>query len=315
MGETSIEKIDSKILQLQSLETEFDLVMTQYKQAYLDFINSVQTINGNNYGNNRQFTSLQGRRFWGTAGIKDVTVNSEDECSAMCAQDAKCTGATFNSSTGYCWLRSGNGSVTVSTNNNEFALMPSVSQNTNNLQMLNDKLINLNLQIMDTLNEIEPVAFDETERKNEKKAFMETTNGNLLSEREKIEKLLDQYNDLTQQYNVNSIYVRQTNAMYMLWSFISISLIIIIIKLLLTPEAKTSENMVFLIKLLMFFILIFIITKLNHPSAFAIFGLIVILVIFKIMNQTGSGSKSGYGSGSGSGSGYGSNSYSQKSYY
>jgi len=314
---TKNDNLDSSILRLQSLETEFDLVMTQYKQAYLDYISSLQTTNGNNNEGGREFTSLQGRRFWGTGGIKDITVNNADECKASCAEDLMCTGATFNSSSGYCWIRSGNGDVTVSSNNNEYALMPSVSQNTNNLKMLNDKLIKLNIDIMNELNSNEPIVFNQVENKNVKKSEMENTNKELIKERINIMKLMDQYDDLMQQYDSNSIYVRQANASYMVWSFISISLIIIIIKLILTPEVKLIDNINFLIKLFLFFVLIVSITKLNHPAAFAIFGLLIIMLIFKIMNKIGSGSGSGSGSSGRSGYGLGQpgssyNSYSQR---
>uniref|UniRef100_A0A6C0KYJ5 Apple domain-containing protein n=1 Tax=viral metagenome TaxID=1070528 RepID=A0A6C0KYJ5_9ZZZZ len=288
----AVDKMDSSILKLQSLEAEYDLVMTQYRQAYLDYISSLQTINTENNGQGRQFDTLQGRRFWGTSGIKDLTVASTDECIASCAGDLNCTGASFNLSSGYCWLRTGDGDVTVSNNNDEYALMPSISQNTNNLKMLNDKLIRLNVEIMNELNSTEPTVFREIETKNEKKTIMENRNEELLKEKAKILKSMGEYEDLTAQYDSNSIYVRQANAEYILWTILAVTIIVIIIKMVVTPQSRGSDHIKFALKLILGFVFLVTLTKLDNPSAYAIFGVFVIVAIF-VVSSSASGSGSG----------------------
>jgi hypothetical protein len=298
----AIDKMDSSILKLQSLEAEYDLVMTQYRQAYLDYISSLQNINTENNGKNREFNTLQGRRFWGTSGIKELIVNSPDECIASCAEDLTCTGASFNLSSGYCWLRKGEGDVTVSSNNDEYALMPSVSQNTSNLKMLNDKLIKLNTEIMNELNSTEPIVFREIETKNEKKTIMENRNEELLKEKAKIIKSMGDYEDLTAQYDSNSIYVRQANAEYIIWTILAVTIIVIIIKMVITPESRGSDHIKFALKIILGFVFLITITKLNNPAGFAIFGLFLIIIIFGVSSMASSGpSNLGYGSRSGVG--------------
>ena len=201
--QTTVEILNNSSLNLQSLQKEYDLAMMQYKQANLDYIASLQSKIAN--GDTRVFDILPSSRFWGTSGIKDIVVNKIEECQAGCAEDSRCTGATFNSSNGYCWLRTGTGSVSTSTDPNESAIMPKVSQNISNLKMLNDKLIQLNLQIMDELNRSEPVVLDEIAHKDEKQAQMEETNQQLLEERIKILELLDETQDLMVKYDTNSI--------------------------------------------------------------------------------------------------------------
>jgi hypothetical protein len=286
MSDTTIDKLDSSILKLKSLESEFDLVMTQYKQAYLDYINTLQTTASSTTTTTgqREFKSIQNSKFWGTVGLKETTVTSMDECKAMCAGDANCTGATFNSSSSYCWLRSGDGDVNVSDNPSEYALMPSMTQNTNNLKMLNDKLINLNIQIISALNESEPIVFDSIEHKDETKAQMQDTKQKLEDEREKIYKLLDQYDDLSSQYDSNSIYVRQMNASYIFWTSLAVIIIIIIVKLLITPQSRGSDTVKITFRLIFIFIFIIAITKMNTASGFAIFGVFIILILLRIFN-------------------------------
>jgi hypothetical protein len=319
---TTIDKIDSAILNLQSLEAEFDLVMTQYKQAYLDYISSLQTQQGslNSSGNvSNTFNIMQGR-YWGTSGLKDITVNNIDECKAACAEDAKCTGATFNSSSGYCWLRTGTGIVSVSSNSNEFAIMPSVSQNVNNLKMLNDKLIDLNVKIMNELNSTEPTVLEEDDKKNIKTAQMQEANQKLLVERKNIYDLLDQYDDLNAQYYTNSIQVRQTNANYILWSTLAFIIIVFIIRFFFVPDSTMTDHIKFLVKLIIAVIFIISVTKINTPVGLAFFGIIFIILILRIIFKlnkkflTSFNSRSGSSSGSGFGSGLGFGSNNNSSY-
>ena len=259
-------------------------------------------------GNQRVFNILPSSRFWGSSGIKDIVVNKIEECQAACAEDAKCTGATFNSSSGYCWLRTGTGDINTSTNPNESAIMPSVSQNVNNLKMLNDKLIQLNMQIMDELNRSEPIVLDEVAHKDEKRAQMEETNQELLEQRKKILEFLDETQDLNVKYDTNSIYANQSNAEYIIWTIIVIIVVSFILRLALFPDSSIRDHVKFFIKIVLFFGLIVSMINMNNPAGMAIFGLLFLFLIVKIMNKINgrdgdSGSGSGYGSGSGSGSG------------
>ena len=302
--QTSYEILDNSSMKLQSLQKEYDLAMTQYKQANLDYIASLESKIAN--GGTRVFNVLPSSRFWGSSGIKDIVVNKIEECQAACAEDAKCTGATFNSSSGYCWVRTGTGEVTPSTSSNESAIMPNVSQNINNLKMLNDKLIQLNVEIMDELNRSEPVVLDEVAHKNEKKAQMEETNQQLLEERIKILELLDETQDLNVQYDTNSIYAKQSNAEYILWTIIVIMLVSFILRLALFPDSSGKDHVKFFIKIVLFFGLLISMMKMNNPAGMAIFGLLVLFLIIKIMNKINDkeGSDSGYGSRSGYSSSY-----------
>jgi hypothetical protein len=302
--QTSYEILNNSSMNLQSLQKEYDLAMTQYKQANLDYIASLESKVAN--GGTRIFNILPSSRFWGSSAIKDIIVNKIEECQAACAEDAKCTGATFNSSSGYCWLRTGTGEINTSTNPNEYAIMPNVSQNINNLKMLNDKLIQLNMQIMDELNRSEPVVLDEVAHKNEKKAQMEETNQQLLEERIKILELLDETQDLNVQYDTNSIYAKQSNAEYILWTIIVIMLVSFILRLALFPDSSGKDHVKFFIKIVLFFGLLISMMKMNNPAGMAIFGLLVLFLIIKIMNKINDkeGSDSGYGSRSGYSSSY-----------
>jgi len=279
-----VDKTDSSILTLQSLETEFNLVMIQYKQAYTDYINSLKTkITEKN--NKREFSVTQGQRYWGTSGIRNVVVNKVEECEAACAADAKCTGATFNASSGFCWVRSGSGSTTVSNNKNEYAIMPIISQNINNLKELNDKLVDLNEKIIKELNKTQPIVLNDIENKDIKKVEMEEVNTKLMKERKEIYELLDQHTDLNAQYDENSLYVNQSNASYILWSMIAIIMIILVVRVTVMPETKISDHIKFTFIVIIFFVFLIILTKMYNPTGFLFFGLFILLIIIVIMGK------------------------------
>jgi len=285
-----VDKVESSILKLQTLEAEFDLVMTQYKQAYLDYINSLQTKTTNN--NKKEFTVMQGKRFWGTSGIKDIVVNKVEECQAACAEDMKCSGATFNSSSGYCWLRSGSGSVSISNNDNESAIMPTLSQDINNLKELNDRLIELNGKIITELNSTQYDVLTEIDNKDIKKADMEQVNATLNQERKQIYELLDQHTDLNTQYNENTLYVNQTNASYIIWSVIAIVMIILVVRVTIMPETKLSEHIKFAVFVIIFFVFVVTLTKMYNPSGFLFFGLFFIIIVIVVMSKINNSSTS-----------------------
>jgi hypothetical protein len=285
-----VDKVESSILNLETLEAEFDLVMTQYKQAYLDYINSLQTKTTNN--NKKEFSVMQGKRFWGTSGIKDIIVNKVEECQAACAEDMKCSGATFNSSSGYCWLRSGSGSVSISNNNNESAIMPTLSQDINNLKELNDRLMELNSKIITELSSREYDVLTEIDNKDIKKADMEQVNARLNEERKQIYELLDQHTDINTQYNENSLYVNQSNASYIIWSVIAIVMIILVVRVTIMPESKLSEHIKFAIIVIIFFIFVVTLTKMYNPTGFLFFGLFFIIIVIVVMSKINKGSTS-----------------------
>jgi hypothetical protein len=285
-----VDKVESSILNLETLEAEFDLVMTQYKQAYLDYINSLQTKTTNN--NKKEFSVMQGKRFWGTSGIKDIVVNKVEECEAACAEDMKCSGATFNSSSGYCWLRSGSGSLSISNNNNESAIMPTLSQDINNLKELNDRLMELNSKIITELSSREYDALTEIDNKDIKKADMEQVNARLNEERKQIYELLDQHTDINTQYNENSLYVNQSNASYIIWSVIAIVMIILVVRVTIMPESKLSEHIKFAIIVIIFFIFVVTLTKMYNPTGFLFFGLFFIIIVIVVMSKINKGSTS-----------------------
>jgi hypothetical protein len=266
----------SATLKLQLLENEFNLVMKQYEQAHANYISSLQSKGA--LTDKNKFVSLQGRVFWGTAGLKEGTVDSEDACKALCSSDPLCTGATYNSAKAYCWTRSGKGDVSPDTPEN-YALISDISQNVNNIQKLNDRLTELNKKIENILTEIIPQHQQEIDEKNAKQTSLQTVYQELLADRQNIDEMIKEYKMIDQQYADNSIYVEQANSSHILWFIFAAIIVFYTLKLQFFPGVKSNPiRFIFWFCIAVLFAIVT--TRINTAPGFFLWGLIIALVCF-----------------------------------
>lgn len=142
----SVNNTKSVILKITLLETEYNNTLIQYQQAYQNYTEDLTK-----YQTNKTFNNiLNGRVFWGTSGIKQISTNDINVCKASCSETPNCSGATFNSTSNTCWLRSGDGDVFPGLNT-ENAIIPDVIQSSNILKKLNAKLLDINTKIINLI--------------------------------------------------------------------------------------------------------------------------------------------------------------------
>jgi len=92
------------------------------------------------------WASLKGYTFWGKSAVSSTTSTSVSNCKTSCANNLKCTGATFNTSKQLCWIRTGNGEILEGLSS-DYAIVPKLKQQAYILKQLNDKLTKLNTDI------------------------------------------------------------------------------------------------------------------------------------------------------------------------
>jgi hypothetical protein len=281
MSNSDSEVIESSVLKLQSLQTEFGLVMTQYKQAYANYISNVQatgtSADSGSSGSTTAFTTLQGRTFWGAAGISDSAATSVEECQALCSSDSTCTGATFNSEKQQCFTRSGQGDVAVG-EDNEYAIVPELAQNAQVLQMLNQKLMDLNAKISDTLNTMTEPSKNNTTAANSQNDELKSIYNSLLAERKNIDKMLNDYTTLNEAVSDQSIYVLQNNTAYMFWFLVALIIVIFTLKIQFFPELRTNFTKIVFwgITAILFITLMM---QLNTPTGYFLWLSLVAIII------------------------------------
>ena len=218
------DNLESINIQLETLEKEYMVVLKSYETAYENYISTLH-----NKDNTTNFSALQGRSYWGTYGIKEGSAVTQQECESMCLSDTKCTGATFNPSKRYCWVRGGESNLTTGIEGN-YALIPKVRENLILLKSLNQRLIDINKRINNKLNLLYPIAQEETKLKNQKQKELNEYYASLLKDQIGLDKMLKEYQILEEELTNNTLYVNQQNASLRIWALIALFLLVITIK-------------------------------------------------------------------------------------
>lgn len=303
----------SAIIKLHVLENEYNLVMKQYEQAHLNYISSLQsqgvltdsseqcknwadetpsqcTANPNYMlkmckkscqkylTDQKKYVELNGRVFWGTAGLKEGNVVSINECKALCSSDPLCTGATYNSAKAYCWTRSGKGDVATGLDT-DIALLTDITQNTNMMQQLNDKLTELNRKISNALSEIVPEAQEQANKKNAQQMQLQQIYDQLLTDRKNIDMMINEYRLINEEYTDNSVYVEQTNSAYILWIIFAVVIVFFTLNLQFFPNVR-SNPVRFIFWYVILVLLTIVTTHLNSAPGFLLWGLIIVMISF-----------------------------------
>jgi hypothetical protein len=145
-------------LDLERLTNEYDAVLVQYKKAKADLSGTKSE--------SKQL--VKGQQVMGGQALGETDAKSAEDCSAICASDEKCTGATYKGTLSKCATYSGaNLDATPSDSPDDYAIY---NANTKLAKSLNQKLVSLNKQIKelskgkpDTSGVIEKLQSDETE--------------------------------------------------------------------------------------------------------------------------------------------------------
>lgn len=261
----------SGILTLENLQKEYDNTMILYQQAQENYNLALNNID------KKKYVTLSGKTYWGTGAIQQKTGSSISECSALCSNDVKCKGATFDAKDNTCWTRTGSSSLTSGTST-QTAIISEVTNAALNLQNLNEQLLSLNNQITNynfengnttpveqsTLNT--NVNTDNTDIKSQYNI--------LLSDRKKIQDILDEFSRINTNNKNMEIYNTQNRTYYMMWSYLAFVFIIIFVKITFYPQMVVSWGS-FVLYTIIGAILLLLVHFLKSASIFFIFILII----------------------------------------
>jgi len=267
--------MNSYIIQIETLEKEYMVVLKQYEENYNNYITNLK-INNKDNKTNIKFVALRGRTYWGKYGLKESALQTVQECESMCASDLKCTGATFNPAKRYCWTRGGDGNISLGSPN-DYAIIPQIRQNLIVLQNLNQKLININNEINSILNKIYPIAQQDIDLKNKKQEKLEKYYSVLLNEQIELDKTLREYETLEQQYDNNFLNTVSQNVSLRLWTVISLIILVITIKQTLGLKDGNSALVFWAVIIIL---LLFLSLNLSTAQGFAVWAIFIVVIIF-----------------------------------
>lgn len=244
--ETAGEKQTANVvLNLETLKARYNTILLQYQQASADYTNYLKQTSKNT--SSRDFTTIQGNAYWGTGPLANNTnqnnINSVSKCEAICQKNSSCSGATYTSNANgspACFLRSGEGQV-VPAAANDSAIVPLGLYYLNTLQNLNAQLAETNNQILIIIkNKGQPLYSQQVSEREIQTSDLEKNYNHLISEREKIEGIIQDYQDLDEAQNNGELVITQNYYTYILLIFVAILCVYILIKI--SASASQSSN-------------------------------------------------------------------------
>jgi hypothetical protein len=268
-NEIQNDKLQEAIIKIETLQKEYEVTLQQYQEAGNNYIDSL--------GTSSSFTSLKGRTWWGSSGLKEGSVSTQDECESMCASDTKCTGATFNPVKKYCWTRGGDGKLSPG-EDEDYALLTKQKAALGLTNSLNDKLISINTEITALLKDINPQVNEQKEEVNTKQQQLNSSYQKLLENKMDMEKQLQEYYSIDKENENQTLFVTQKNTLLRFWVLITCLVLIFTIRKMYGAENLPYSVIFWLLTIIIMIILTY---SLSSPSGFMML-LILVLAIFII---------------------------------
>lgn len=262
-------KSNSIVLNLESLSKQYQNKLIEYQQAVGNYINYLKQ------EEEPVMSAIRGAAYWGTTSISQNNSATLQECQALCSNTPGCTGATFNLTTyenPKCWLRGGEGNISSGLDN-DYAIVSKKKQLIQIIQSINEELTNINKQIQQKTKLEQPLYNSTSKDRNLSNVSLINQFNQLTQEREKINKVINNYQTLEEDQQTGNIKINQNY-----YSFILLTALVIIILFLLYKFVlhSSKENTPSLIQSG---------GKLGINAYYIIFGIIltIILVIVKFM--------------------------------
>lgn len=224
-NEIQQDKVNASVINVETLQKEYEVVLQKYQEAVQNYISTLQNTDTKNI----QFEVLKGRTWWGTGALEEAEVSTQEECEAMCANNSKCSGATFNPVKRYCWTRQGDAPVSAGVDD-DYALIPKQKAALYNMKTLNEQLLSLNTQITNELKNNSSNVELTNQENNLKKQQLDKSFKELLGQKSVMEQQLNEYYSIQQDNDNQSLFVNRKAMLMRLWTLIAAVVILITMK-------------------------------------------------------------------------------------
>lgn len=252
----------SIIMDLETLKKQYSNLLIQYKGAVADYVNYLNT--KSQEINNEQLISIQGQAFNGTGSAGQSSATTLQDCIASCASSDKCSGATFISNK--CELRSGDSQI-VPSSKNSYAIIPKGKQLLLNMENINEQLLNVNEQLVKKIKISEPIFDNLTNETLSKNQELIQNYKNLMEERQKIVKIINEYETLNNKDNENQIKISQNYYSYILLVILAVATIVLLYKMFTSNSHQQVQYG----------------GELGNNAYYIVFGLIIFNLVIKYL--------------------------------
>jgi hypothetical protein len=214
----------------QTLSNQFNTILTQYQNTYKSFIDSVNSSNNN-------LVSVPNTLFTAKNTISISPNSSSKSCKKSCLSNASCSGATIDANNN-CTLSSGTGNIITSSDTTSF--VPESVSYIYQLQGLNEQLISINQQIMNTSNNDAEQYQQDEQNNSQKKQMLQQNYQTLTQERDNIDKMLREFETLDSAYDNGTIVLTSNYYNYIALLLISILLAFMLMKFSTMGQQQTG---------------------------------------------------------------------------
>jgi hypothetical protein len=192
--------------------------------------------------NNVPMTSVKGTAFWGTSPLSQSTLKTVGECEALCSTTAGCSGATYNETSTICSLRKGDGDI-MTGSASDYSIVPKSLSLLKIVQNINEKLTQVNEKIQKMSQPIETQFNSEAQQRSNSNNNLIDQYNNLAEERDKIQRMLNEYQTLDEQQVEGNIHISQNYYSFILLMFLAILVIVLLYKFS-SPSDQSSTTFV-----------------------------------------------------------------------
>ena len=233
-------KTDSIILNLETLRTTYKNLLIQYQQAVANYVNYLKQDPSSNKVAN-QYVTVSGQQFLGGGALSQNNSATLNECMASCANNPKCSGATYNP-TNYkqpmCFLRTGDGNL-VKGLSSDTAIVPKGKQLLSIVQNINQQLNETNAKIQALAKQAQPTYKELNQKKEQENKTLMKQYAQLTAERVKIDKMMDEYDTLDKTQNEGAVETNKNYYVYVLLCIVAILILFLFIKFMSSGSTTT----------------------------------------------------------------------------
>lgn len=250
--------INDSIIQLEILKKDYDNTLIEYEQSQQNIKKSTNTL-----------VALPNNILSGGNPLNIINnVTNENVCIADCTANSSCNSALFKSTLHECSLFSGNGAITSSINDDDYAIVSELKANIYKSQGLNSKLQTINKQINTYLDKLVPLTQKQITENNQSKKILHKQYDTLTNDRSELNNQQIKINSINNKYSDKEISTSQITTQYIIWVIFTIIVLSITIILFAVPNINILEKnpLIFLFIILLIFYFIY-----NYFEKFYIF--------------------------------------------
>ena len=207
---------------METLSDKFNNLITQYKNTYQDFVNTISS-------NDNSFVTIPNSAFVGGENVDTLQNSSTTSCTASCSSNPSCAGATFDQNSNSCSLVGNSGNIVSS--NDQTAIVKQALYYSYQLKQINEELRNTNNSMME-INDGNTNEYQQTQEQNAKKyAILQNNYNTLENERYQIEQLIREYETINSAQESGQINTSSNFYTYLFYLIIAIFLVMMLLKL------------------------------------------------------------------------------------